>query len=114
MARFMKRGSVKTIRAQTNVAAKATTKRRQGVTEFFLPAHRVRSERGTRVPLFRTREETRFRRCSGRRAAAHPAKGRADRKSTRLNSSHVSISYAVFCLKKKNITNNNSDLINMC
>src|SRR5574337_231952 len=28
---------------------------------------------------------------------------RADRKSTRLNSSHHSISYAVFCLKKKNI-----------
>src|SRR5690348_18179641 len=29
----------------------------------------------------------------------HPARG--DRKSTRLNSSHPSISYAVFCLKKK-------------
>src|SRR5699024_11283219 len=28
--------------------------------------------------------------------------GGLDRKSTRLNSSHVSISYAVFCLKKKN------------
>src|SRR5207253_8598451 len=27
---------------------------------------------------------------------------REDRKSTRLNSSHVAISYAVFCLKKKN------------
>src|SRR5690606_40611490 len=27
-----------------------------------------------------------------------------DRKSTRLNSSHVKISYAVFCLKKKNST----------
>src|SRR5436305_10342988 len=27
--------------------------------------------------------------------------GRTDRKSTRLNSSHVRISYAVFCLKKK-------------
>src|SRR5699024_12837594 len=27
----------------------------------------------------------------------------SDRKSTRLNSSHVSISYAVFCLKKKKI-----------
>src|SRR5207249_9154327 len=27
----------------------------------------------------------------------------ADRKSTRLNSSHVSISYAVFCLKKKKL-----------
>src|SRR5258707_4810811 len=26
-----------------------------------------------------------------------------DRKSTRLNSSHANISYAVFCLKKKNI-----------
>src|SRR3712207_7492137 len=31
------------------------------------------------------------------RRAAHP-----DRKSTRLNSSHANISYAVFCLKKKN------------
>src|SRR5437870_10365075 len=30
------------------------------------------------------------------------AVGRRDRKSTRLNSSHVAISYAVFCLKKKN------------
>src|SRR5690348_17952571 len=29
----------------------------------------------------------------------------ADRKSTRLNSSHPSISYAVFCLKKKKINN---------
>src|SRR5690242_21085390 len=27
-----------------------------------------------------------------------------DRKSTRLNSSHMSISYAVFCLKKKNVS----------
>src|SRR5690606_39352557 len=32
-----------------------------------------------------------------------------DRKSTRLNSSHVKISYAVFCLKKKN-TSSQSDL----
>src|SRR2546430_11161535 len=29
----------------------------------------------------------------------------SDRKSTRLNSSHSQISYAVFCLKKKNKTN---------
>src|SRR5688572_31975285 len=34
----------------------------------------------------------------GRGAAVHP---RRDRKSTRLNSSHSQISYAVFCLKKK-------------
>src|SRR5690554_7015537 len=33
---------------------------------------------------------------------------RLDRKSTRLNSSHVRISYAVFCLKKKKKKNNNS------
>src|SRR5699024_12410292 len=31
-----------------------------------------------------------------------------DRKSTRLNSSHVSISYAVFCLKKKKTSNVNT------
>src|SRR5947209_15697311 len=42
------------------------------------------------------------RRCRGRRSrsrrAAAPTR---DRKSTRLNSSHANISYAVFCLKKK-------------
>src|SRR3712207_8895265 len=41
-----------------------------------------------------------------RLAELHRARGRrraraADRKSTRLNSSHANISYAVFCLKKK-------------
>src|SRR2546427_8112108 len=37
-----------------------------------------------------------------------PGNGRcaADRKSTRLNSSHSQISYAVFCLKKKKNNNN--------
>src|SRR5437867_7262226 len=41
-----------------------------------------------------------------RRLAAdisRPAESRTDRKSTRLNSSHRTISYAVFCLKKKNV-----------
>src|SRR3712207_7258810 len=39
----------------------------------------------------------------GRGAAAYAVAGvaAADRKSTRLNSSHANISYAVFCLKKK-------------
>src|SRR2546426_5463044 len=36
---------------------------------------------------------------------------RQDRKSTRLNSSHLVISYAVFCLKKKKITNEQKPLI---
>src|SRR5690348_18165666 len=35
-----------------------------------------------------------------------PVKQLRDRKSTRLNSSHPSISYAVFCLKKKKKTEN--------
>src|SRR5690606_40165836 len=34
-----------------------------------------------------------------------------DRKSTRLNSSHVKISYAVFCLKKKKNKNSSSTVI---
>src|SRR5690606_40866913 len=36
-------------------------------------------------------------------ADAGPSEVPLDRKSTRLNSSHVKISYAVFCLKKKNL-----------
>src|SRR5689334_23860290 len=42
----------------------------------------------------------------------HPDRGpdgERDRKSTRLNSSHSSISYAVFCLKKKKRTDENTD-----
>src|SRR5437870_10649218 len=34
-----------------------------------------------------------------------------DRKSTRLNSSHVAISYAVFCLKKKKKIKNTNELV---
>src|SRR3712207_8464440 len=48
----------------------------------------------------------------GGRAARHPEpdpdeqhdEEQRDRKSTRLNSSHANISYAVFCLKKNNLT----------
>src|SRR2546430_7873123 len=43
----------------------------------------------------------------GRRFIARSRAARCrDRKSTRLNSSHSQISYAVFCLKKKNTTQN--------
>src|SRR2546430_3393666 len=37
--------------------------------------------------------------------ATDDSRSEADRKSTRLNSSHSQISYAVFCLKKKKINN---------
>src|SRR2546430_9804029 len=68
-----------------------------------------RPPRSTLFPyttLFRSREVHRGRLPA--RAAPRPEDGRAagpapdrDRKSTRLNSSHSQISYAVFCLKKK-------------
>src|SRR5215472_18926396 len=67
---------------------------------FFLMIRRP--PRSTLFPyttLFRSR-------CPGQ-AVRQPRAGREthwhrDRKSTRLNSSHLGISYAVFCLKKKN------------
>src|SRR3712207_8895412 len=39
--------------------------------------------------------------CPPHLGSGHVLHGSADRKSTRLNSSHANISYAVFCLKKK-------------
>src|SRR3712207_9054886 len=42
-------------------------------------------------------------RCQHEPGAPHAARSASDRKSTRLNSSHANISYAVFCLKKKKI-----------
>src|SRR3712207_7039034 len=84
-----------------------------------------RPPRSTLFPyttLFRSRRAGPGGRGEGGRAdgpvlGARPARGRAggrprgvpppgppqDRKSTRLNSSHANISYAVFCLKKKKI-----------
>src|SRR5215216_2596240 len=68
---------------------------------FFLMIRRP--PRSTLFPyttLFRSRSRT-----SGRDGGKRPSGGQSDRKrdrkSTRLNSSHQIISYAVFCLKKK-------------
>src|SRR2546430_13248035 len=71
-----------------------------------LPIYRPRSPgfRLGRQPEPRDRSDARRLRCRGGLAAAEcPAqhRQRRDRKSTRLNSSHSQISYAVFCLKKK-------------
>src|SRR5947199_7059059 len=43
------------------------------------------------------------------RGAVRRTLGRGDRKSTRLNSSHLGISYAVFCLKKKKMKTQKRD-----
>src|SRR5437667_8478713 len=79
---------------------------------FFLMIRRP--PRSTLFPyttLFRSANDGKWRtRPNSRRASAvragladHAAGGDGpeDRKSTRLNSSHITISYAVFCLKKK-------------
>src|SRR5436853_375009 len=63
-----------------------------------------RSCRGELLPPASIENESSSTTTSG--AAPVPARtigpAAADRKSTRLNSSHLGISYAVFCLKKKN------------
>src|SRR5260221_10771121 len=57
-----------------------------------LPVVRVEAGRGTR----------RLRPAVARPGRSRQRPRNSDRKSTRLNSSHTVISYAVFCLKKKN------------
>src|ERR1022692_3022779 len=70
---------------------------------FFLMIRRP--PRSTLFPyttLFRSVPVPQARRRSRRTVPGRPQAARAaDRKSTRLNSSHLVISYAVFCLKKK-------------
>src|SRR3712207_8073320 len=78
-------------------------------TTLFRSRSRRGAVRGVGGPAVRVRvrDAGRGRRAAGAgrrdrrgRGAERPA--REDRKSTRLNSSHANISYAVFCLKKKN------------
>src|SRR5439155_27155989 len=59
--------------------------------------HRPRPQAGDGRSLLRSDRQA----CAGRRGRGPQRPPRRDRKSTRLNSSHVAISYAVFCLKKK-------------
>src|SRR5688572_32604297 len=54
------------------------------------------------LPIYHRRSRPAGRGCDGPGLAGGHGRGGRDRKSTRLNSSHSQISYAVFCLKKKN------------
>src|SRR5205814_10240396 len=78
---------------------------------FFFFLMIPRPPRSTLFPyttLFRSRRGAGFLRpvpYSRRAQCTAVPSERKDRKSTRLNSSHLGISYAVFCLKKKNNTN---------
>src|SRR5256885_10764240 len=76
---------------------------RQGVGERQPDFHQVRASRGDhaqRLDRARGRGVTSREIRDQRGATLFPE----DRKSTRLNSSHLVISYAVFCLKKKTLS----------
>src|SRR5699024_5836262 len=84
-------------RLQRNTRART---RRIGSTSRQFAADQITSrgaKHATRWPSSRTHRQARN--CSVR--TGDHSRHVQDRKSTRLNSSHVSISYAVFCLKKK-------------
>src|SRR5690606_42018856 len=82
----------------------STTERLSSHARIFgIKEARAEAERMDALLAFRSAQ---FRVYSGddptcARAIGSGADGVVDRKSTRLNSSHVKISYAVFCLKKK-------------
>src|SRR5687768_17973783 len=83
-------------------------------TPLFRSGHRARDQQRA-VSIQQPESETQ-RGSEDRRAASSPGRCSArparDRKSTRLNSSHGYISYAVFCLtkKKKKITDQTADI----
>src|SRR5699024_12252436 len=63
-----------------------------------------------RLPILRSPKHTTSRSTCCRWLPVAISTMMKDRKSTRLNSSHVSISYAVFCLKKKKTTKTHTRL----
>src|SRR5204862_7967152 len=105
-------GAALTSRRSPTPAAKAALSRMRGAglssnprspaaDTALLPSSFAATRRthGFSAPSVATRSET------ARGSVMVPASESLDRKSTRLNSSHVEISYAVFCLKKKKKTN---------
>src|SRR3989442_6557476 len=80
-------------------AAATLAQRRSPATRFF--CGQGRAGRLTKSVMI----------SSGMTASCASARA-IDRKSTRLNSSHVRISYAVFCLKTKNSRDNREDHVN--
>src|SRR3712207_7770210 len=69
------------------------------------PGHHAGAAHRLQPPI---RRAARRRRQPGAGALLPARPSREDRKSTRLNSSHANISYAVFCLKKKKQFNTQS------
>src|SRR3712207_7350952 len=90
-----------------NIMEKVERRETEKLQFFFLMIRRP--PRSTLFPyttLFRShRHRDRLRVRAHGPAGRHDGPQVRDRKSTRLNSSHANISYAVFCLKKKKISN---------
>src|SRR3712207_7093040 len=72
-------------------------------TTLFRSRHRRRADAADGACGPRGRAERGSSRVRRGRAPARRLGALQDRKSTRLNSSHANISYAVFCLKKKKV-----------
>src|SRR5207249_5397732 len=83
------------------VCADGAPVERLGTHDFDEPARRVRSLHTGDSGDTAGRGSGGCRHANRRELSLNPCICERDRKSTRLNSSHVSSSYAVFCLKKK-------------
>src|SRR5437899_6693060 len=68
---------------------------------YCRPSCPSRRPQRAQVQFFAVPETAERNGCAPHCAAGTGGRGGRDRKSTRLNSSHLGISYAVFCLKKK-------------
>src|SRR5438270_6765348 len=91
-------------RGRCLVASPRIARERPAQHLFQLARHVVPGVREGWEVIGRLAGQDRFRRASLERGPAEEreiARQTTDRKSTRLNSSHSQISYAVFCLKKK-------------
>src|SRR5256885_9819929 len=75
------------------------TPRKSSVSKRRRPSSRLRRSRAW--TFSQTGAKSRSEKCTVRAPRRTDWSDRLDRKSTRLNSSHLVISYAVFCLKKK-------------
>src|SRR5690606_39881237 len=102
--RFVSRGTRTHLGVLLAGSARPLGDARGGRSSRAAPAVARRGSDGAGTPPRRPPRRSRVTpgRCPASDAGAARGGGRSDRKSTRLNSSHVKISYAVFCLKKKN------------
>src|SRR5688572_31749402 len=97
-----KGGCGKTTAAVNLAGALAARGQRVALVDLDPQAHATLALSVAVEPGERSIADVLLRGVSVREARRRSSARRADRKSTRLNSSHSQISYAVFCLKKKN------------